>query len=227
MSLFFVPSMVGAVNIQMNSSLNIEASGPLKHWHLSTTTQYHILGVLNPSSYTVLLFSSMNWKSHCNLPKNLDGRFETSAAMSRRSSLSSDFCSIDRYLATEERRTNLCGWVVVYSCMHIYLSIEFHQFIFWVKLLLLANKKECRRHTRLVFFGSLDSPVCCKIVRFKVLLTVNINTVGLWDVTAWDRGSMILWNFDNSSVDFIPSHPRKSLFFPLSSSPFFFFSILC
>lgn len=73
-----------------------------------------------------------------------------------------------------------------FLCVHacIYLFIEFYQFIFRVKLLLLANKKECKRHTILVFIGSLDSPVCCKIVRFKVFLTVNINTTVLWDVTA-------------------------------------------
>jgi hypothetical protein len=82
-------------------------------------TQYHILGVLNPNSYTLLFFSSVNWKSHCNLPMNLDERFETSPP--RQEGLRSPviLCSVDRYLTIEERRTNLYGWVFVCSCLHI------------------------------------------------------------------------------------------------------------
>jgi hypothetical protein len=44
--------------------------------------------------------------------------------------------------------------------------------------------RDKKKKTRYVFFGFLDSPVCFEIVKFKVLMTVNISTAVLWDETA-------------------------------------------
>jgi hypothetical protein len=120
MSLFiFFPSMVWAVNIKMNSGLNIEAWGPLKHWHLFARIN-SITSWVSWTPIVIQCYFSAAWnESHtvtCQWIWMGDLRLLPPCQDLRSPVI---LCSVDRYLATEERRTNLCGWVFVCSCMHI------------------------------------------------------------------------------------------------------------